>query len=188
MTFRVDIGIDPGCKGAVAVLADGRYDGVEDLPHSKTSKGTNEVNGAALAMLLRDVRLRHPGATFLVSIERVGNMPRFGKGGTPIKMGASTMFAFGLGAGIIRGVVQALGLPYDLPPPATWKAGVGLTGKPKDYSRTVAIQRFPEAAHMLKRVKDDGRADALMLARYGYQNEQGIEQRVAQRDEATAAF
>ena len=40
-------------------------------------------------------------------------------------------------------------------------------GKDKDASRLRAIQLFPVVANRLDRKKDDGRAEALLLAEYG---------------------
>lgn len=45
-----------------------------------------------------------------------------------------------------------------------WKRRLGLIGQDKDVGRLLAIQRFPSAAHLLRRKKDHGRADALLIA------------------------
>jgi crossover junction endodeoxyribonuclease RuvC len=37
----------------------------------------------------------------------------------------------------------------------------------KDAARMRACQLFPSAANMLERKKDDGRAEALLIAEYG---------------------
>jgi len=51
--------------------------------------------------------------------------------------------------------------------PATWKKAQGLVGTDKNYSRLIAQQRFPLAD--LERVKDHGRAEALLIADWGRQ-------------------
>ena len=48
---------------------------------------------------------------------------------------------------------------------------MGLRGKPKAASRGMATELFPDFADQFRRVKDDGRAEAALIARYGaYQN------------------
>ncbi len=44
---------------------------------------------------------------------------------------------------------------------------MGLAGKTKEDSRALAIQLFPALAEELKRVKDEGRAESLLIAEYG---------------------
>ena len=41
---------------------------------------------------------------------------------------------------------------------------MGLIGTDKDAARLLAIKRFPSAEPQLRRKKDSGRADALLLA------------------------
>jgi len=50
--------------------------------------------------------------------------------------------------------------------PAVWKKHFKLS-KNKGVSRSLACQRFPEAADQFTRVKDDGRAEAGLIALYG---------------------
>jgi crossover junction endodeoxyribonuclease RuvC len=80
------------------------------------------------------------------------------------------MFAFGESFGVIRGVVSALGMPLELVTPATWKRRFGLIGAEKDAARTKATELYPGI--ILARKKDVGRADALLIARYGLELEQ----------------
>lgn len=171
MSLNVVVGIDPGVTGGIAVLADGAFDSVHDMPVVESATGKSMVNGSAIAEILRDVIRRHPGAHVSAAVEKVGNMPRFGPGGTPIKMGASSMFNFGYGAGRIHGVIETLAIPLQLVAPATWKGRMQLTGKPKDYARTVAMQMYPTAAPELKLKKHHGRADAIMIARWAVREE-----------------
>ena len=67
--------------------------------------------------------------------------------------------------------MQALGLPLERVRPSAWKMAMGLRGKPKAASRGMATELFPDFADQFRRVKDDGRAEAALIARYGaYQN------------------
>lgn len=161
------IGIDPGVSGAVGILTDtGEFSSVHDLPvRAKLSGKGNEIDAATLANLLRE----YPGA--IVFAERVQAMPPVrGKGGKQRSAGTQSSFNFGETAGVIRGVVLTLGLRLEYITPEVWKRRFGLTGKDKDAARTYAMDRFPEAAEYLTRKKDNGRADALLIAVCGLED------------------
>jgi len=66
--------------------------------------------------------------------------------------------------GIWLGVMAALRMPYTPVRPVVWKKAFSL-GKDKEASRLRAQQLFPAAD--LRRKKDHGRAEALLLAWYG---------------------
>src|SRR5690606_2041087 len=89
-------------------------------------------------------------------VEKVGAMPG---------QGVSSMFNFGMGVGVLQGVLAACGIPYFLVTPQSWKKRASLSGKDKDMARTMAQQLYPSAS--LGRKKDIGRADAMLIARYG---------------------
>lgn len=157
---RLVCGIDPGITGAIAILDGEQLMECWDMPTVKRSaaKSSNkqEVNAAALAAILRG---RRPA---LVYVERVNAMPNTA---TKRGMGAASAFNFGDSFGRIIGVLAALEIPYDLVHPQTWKKRAGLIGADKDFSRTLAQQLYPAAE--LARKKDVGRAEAILIARYG---------------------
>lgn len=152
--MRVTFGIDPGLSGAVAVLVDGEPVRVYDMPTRKVGDW-GEVDAQQLAFILREERARYPGASFSASIEKVGARPNDG---------ATSAFRFGESSGKAKAVLEALGIPYSRAIPAVWKRHYGLIGQDKDAGRVLAIARFPAMADQLNRKKDDGRADALLLA------------------------
>lgn len=154
MTLRVTFGIDPGLSGAVATLVDGQPGPLLDMPVVQVGDW-REVDAAALAAWIRGVRAQHPGADFSACVEKVSARP--GDGGT-------SAFRFGEGYGQIKAVLGVLGIPYSRAIPAVWKRHMGLLGTEKDAARQLALVRFPDAAHLLQRKKDNGRADALLLA------------------------
>ena len=160
MTLRVVVGIDPGLSGAVATLLDGEPGPMLDMPTRRVD-GVNEVAARQLATWLRELRAAHPGAFVLVCLEHVSAAPMAGR-----RQGTSSMFNFGDGFGQVKAVLDVLGLPVVRVRPATWKAHFSLSGKgvDKDAGRQLAIARFPSAADQLRRKKDGGRADALLLA------------------------
>ena len=152
------IGIDPGVSGAVAILKRGEHF-VFDMPVMNLSGKKQQVNASELGKLFRE-NLPYVGADYGVDatayVEQVHSMPG---------QGVSAMFNFGTGYGVIQGVLGALQIPMVLVSPAVWKRRAGLTGKPKDASRTLAQQLYPAAPLGLK--KHVGRADAILIARFG---------------------
>lgn len=93
-------------------------------------------------------------------IEQVGPMP---------KQGASSGFRFGMGVGILRGVVAAHLVPIEQVHSTRWKKFFRL-GADKEASRALATRLYPSAAPLLSRKKDHGRAEALLLAHWYLKN------------------
>jgi crossover junction endodeoxyribonuclease RuvC len=153
MTQRLTIGIDPGLGGAIATLVDGEPGPIIDMP-TRVVGDWREVDAAALCAHLRGLRMQHAGAYVSACVEKVGARPT--DGGT-------SAFRFGEGAGAVRGVLEALSIPYVMVIPAVWKRRFGLIRTDKDAARQLALLRFPSAARLLARKKDDGRADALLI-------------------------
>ncbi len=152
--MAVICGIDPGLAGAVGFIGDGgEFIAVYDMPTLPTTTGRRQIDAAALAGILR----QHLPAFTMA--ERVG--ARLGEGPT----GA---FSFGHTFGSITAVLAALGLPHDLIQPAVWKRRAGIpAGADKRASVAICKRLIPGAADHLTRVKDDGRAEALLLALQG---------------------
>lgn len=145
------LGIDPGIGGAIGVVNEaGQFVVVHDMPTLPTTTGRRQVDAAALAHLLRDL------CPAFALVERVGARPGEGAVGA---------FAFGHTFGSITAVLAALAMPYDLVQPAAWKRRAGIPpGADKGVSIATAKRLLPAAAGCLARVKDDGRAEALLLA------------------------
>lgn len=80
--------------------------------------------------------------------------------------GVSSSFSFGQGYGVLQGIVGAFGIPITLVRPQVWKKALGLNADGKK-SLALARELYPDAAHLLKRVKDHNRGEALLLAHYG---------------------
>jgi len=163
------IGIDPGLSGAIAMVGPRGLANMADIPimPRATTGATvkNQVNAAALAALLREWHHDLDRNEMHVVIEKVSAMPSFSKGERKPQGSAST-FSLGLTAGIIEGVVVALGFSHEIVAPSTWKKAMKLTSS-KNETRAAAQRLYPGAP--LTRVKDHNRAEAIMLARYGYE-------------------
>jgi crossover junction endodeoxyribonuclease RuvC len=152
------IGIDAGLTGAVAHLQPSAAH-VEDLPTmaagDKLGSIKTQVNPAALALQLRQITAGHDRGDVLVVTE----------GLTGYVDHKAAIFSMGNSFGCIRGVVATLGLPLEIVRPQDWKKHFGLP-RDKEHARRKAIELYPEAP--LSRVKDHNRAEALLIARYGW--------------------
>lgn len=152
--LRVMIGIDPGLSGAIVALADGEPAAIIDMP-TRRMDGQNEVCARTLAEILRHIRSQHPGAYFSAVLEKVN-----GRAG----WGATQGFRFGSGFGKVKAVLETLGIDYVEVQAPVWKRHYRLKGGDKTASRELASVRFPSVAESLRRAKDDGRAEALLIA------------------------
>src|SRR5271165_891417 len=78
-------------------------------------------------------------------------------------------------AGLIEGVCAALGLTVSFLTPPAWKRSVGIApGKAgaKDAARSEALRRWPSHATFFARARDDGRAEAALIAAAGLTRDQ----------------
>lgn len=155
------LGVDPGLDGAL-FLTDGAAVEVLDVPTLTAGKG-REVDGLAVAQWL-DERSQQIRAAFL---ERVNAMPSIpGPNGKRRTMGAQSAFAFGRTDGLLHGLVVANLIPATRITPVTWRKAMCVP-KGKDGARARAKELFPAHAHLFNRKRDDGRADAALIALYG---------------------
>jgi crossover junction endodeoxyribonuclease RuvC len=90
--------------------------------------------------------------------------------------GAVGAFAFGRSRGVVEGVLGACGVPVTFLTPPVWKRAVGIPpgkDRAKDDARSEAIRRWPGQAALFARVKDDGRAEAALIAVAGLLRRRG---------------
>lgn len=145
------VGIDPGLTGGFAVLSPaGELERLADLPVIRDGR-LAWIDGGALQSLLIDSLVGRPAR---VAIERVSAMPG---------QGVASAFSFGVGFGSVLSILQARHLSIELVTPAVWKRAVGLSSD-KRASLDKARLLYPEAD--LGLAKHDGRAEALLLARW----------------------
>lgn len=146
------LGVDPGLQGALATW-DGKHLHVADVPIVKARARGNEINLPALVDVVREL------APFDEAyVERNSVRP---------KEGISSAQKNGLVAGMLLGCIAMCCRQINRPTPAQWKKAMGLT-KDKEYSRTKAIEIFPDYHELFARKKDHGRAEAALLAFFGY--------------------
>jgi crossover junction endodeoxyribonuclease RuvC len=152
------IGIDPGLSGAIAVLTDDSLQ-IHDMPVmtvDRNGKAKRQVSANELAELLN----LYAGKDCHVYCERVSAMAG---------QGVTSVFSFGRSFGMIEGILAALKMPVTFVAPATWTRAIGRSPG-KDASRARAMELFPNYEYFFKRVKDDGRADAALIAYWGQKN------------------
>lgn len=134
-------GIDPGKKGAIAWLSeDGHLTAVE-MPST-----TKDVLDVIKRMAEHDVKM--------LALEKPIAMPGQGTKTT------STVFQ---AYGVLVAGLTVFHVPFIEVAPARWKRNLDLTAS-KDLSRERATQMFPEYAHLWKLKRQDGVAEAALLA------------------------
>lgn len=154
--MKFTLGIDPGISGAAA-LYDQEYNKVEviDLPVltlTTNGKTKRKLDLTEFARWLDVNKVRIKNAI----IEDVHATPQ---------MGVTSAFGFGFTAGALQGIVAANFIAVELANPRVWKKAMKLTAD-KDSCRRRASQLFPTYAELWCRAKDDGRAEAALLAYY----------------------
>jgi crossover junction endodeoxyribonuclease RuvC len=149
------LGIDPGASGALCFLCTKtQILEIYDMPTVTIKRGTRQVRQVNAALL---VDILKQGKADLAIVEAVHAMPG---------QGVSSMFAFGRAMGVIEGALAGLSIPQTLVPPSEWTKAMRVKGG-KDGARNRAIELYPRHSNLFARVKDDGRADATLIATYG---------------------
>ena len=123
---------------------------VVDMPThelSRNGKAKRQIAASTLAGIFTQHDPRH------VIVEKVSAMPG---------QGVTSMFSFGRSLGIIEGIVAAYDIPVTYVTPGVWTKGIG-RGAGKDASRARACELYPSHQKSFSRVKDDGRADAVLI-------------------------
>lgn len=152
------LGVDPGLGGALAFFSPESL----GLTLTDTPVEWATVNGKRrrqLNKLYLHYYIREWDVTGAV-LENVHSMPN---------QGVASSFSFG---GVFHATEQCLicnGIEPQLVTPQKWKKFFGLSAN-KDEARALAMKKFPKYAHMFERKKDDGRAEAALLALYGFYN------------------
>lgn len=160
MTFLV--AVDPGVKGALACMSsDGILRAVEDMPiRPKQGNGKirNEIDPKALREVLR--KLVPADEVGIVVMESLNTFA----GGSVQSMGSLEATK-----AVICTVCELSGFDVVIVTPQAWQRFFGIkktqTENTKAQSLRIARQLFGE--HLCPLAKHDGRADALLIARYG---------------------
>jgi len=153
MTKRT-LGIDVGLNGAIALVQDGDLIGVVDMPTVTLDRNGKAKRQVSVPELVDIIKTFDPNEAY---VEKV-----FAMAG----QGVTSVFSFGRSLGVVEGVLTTMKIKTTLMTPQTWQKGLGMTGG-KDGSRARAMELFPEQTALFKRVKDDGRSDAALIALWG---------------------
>jgi hypothetical protein len=164
------IGIDPGANGAIVLVratraGDETVAVVYDMPVIKVrvnGKERKRVDAKAVHAIIASLKARNlpldkDDMPTSVWIEDAHAMPREGAVGA---------FTFGRVAGIVETAAHACGLSPSFVSPVVWKGSLRCPAD-KGKARQLASKLFPNAAHHWTRAKDDGRAEASLIAYYG---------------------
>jgi len=144
------LGVDAGISGALA-----HYDGSEliiwDMPIFKKEKG-NDLDIHKLLKIFAEAEADH------MFLEKTVAMP---------KLSGKSAYSMGKSEGAIIATCIGQDMPYTLVRPLEWKKSM-VCPADKDAARQRASQLFPAYAHNWDRKKDDGRAEAALIAMYGF--------------------
>jgi crossover junction endodeoxyribonuclease RuvC len=141
------MGIDPGFTGAWGMINhNGDYISCGDMLHTEKHILTRMVYAEmSQARDLQDIQ---------IVVEEVHAMP---------KQGVSSTFKFGMAYGAALALAERFNTRLELVTPQRWKKSMGLSS---DKSASLAMARHLWPTAPLSRQKDNGRAEALLLAEY----------------------
>jgi hypothetical protein len=142
------LGVDPGLVSGAWGLIDhrGAYRACGTIPNADRRITVRRWREDLLQAVGRE--------DCVAALESVHSMPG---------QGVASTFAFGRAVGAIQGLLDLLPWSVTLAEPRVWKKTMGLTAD-KASSLLAARSLWPEAP--LKRVKDHGAAEALLLAEW----------------------
>lgn len=156
--MKIYIGIDPGKQGGMAAIENVLGGLIFTQP---TPVAGDELDLALITKYLSE--LKSKDAEIVAVIEKVHSMPG---------QGVASMFSFGMSTGMMHGITAALGYPRFLVAPQTWKSKILYdTAKDKDAAVAYCRRVYPYAPLFENRngKAHTGVADAICIARYGYE-------------------
>jgi crossover junction endodeoxyribonuclease RuvC len=145
------LGIDPGLTGGLALLCG---DELTAIPMPVlTFNGKGEIDLARVRAALIAMKPTYAW------IEQQQAMPR---------QGVASSFRTGQNYGDLRGFLVGSQIPFSIVRPAVWKKAMSV---PADKAAAIAIatRTFPAFSHLWAMKKDDGVAEAALIAAYGQQ-------------------
>ncbi len=148
-------GIDPGKTGALSILYPDDSVLVFDVPMIKARAKPVPAWSTWRSQWAEALTWHEPG---LIVIENIAARPG---------QGVTSMFTFGRTLGFAHALAAMTNARIEFVTPSAWKGKLGLLNSDKGASREKMRTLFPRTAHHVERVKDDGRAEATLLAYYG---------------------
>ncbi|WP_312084048.1 hypothetical protein [Brevundimonas sp.] len=142
------IGVDPGKTGALALIDTQAWTiAITDMPQEPGRGSKVAVSPAGVARAFDAARPDH------AFIEDVWSSPQ---------QGVASAFNFGRSLGILEGACASRAILTKVRP-QEWKT-LTKTPKDKNEARRRAMQVFPCAYDLFARARDDGRAEAALIA------------------------
>jgi hypothetical protein len=143
--MKIYCGIDPGFSGAWGMIDEhGKYVSCGDM--------INDGHFILAHHVWAEMSQARDRQDIEVVVEAVHAMP---------KQGVSSTFKFGMAYGVAISLAQRFNVPVNGVAPRVWKKALKLDSD-KDTSLLLARELWPNAP--LARKKDNGRAEALLLA------------------------
>ena len=158
----IHIGIDPGQTGAIAFLTDNAEYVLDFSETGKTIEWMMSAGQNSGAVAILEAQFPHKQTN------------KKNDDGSDVWQGAMSTGKLMTNYGRWQGRLEMAGIPFQEVHPSTWRAALckghplyRVKGKSKELSLEVAKSLFPGMSQHLKRKKDHGRADALLIAYYG---------------------
>lgn len=145
------LAIDPGKQGAVALVDSQGV--LVDVADMEPLYANAVLSPALLRATILDLCCDLPDSVNACVVEAVNSHG----------MGRQSAFNFGQSLGTCRSVPTCLGIWVVDVTPTSWKRAMHLPAD-KDVARARAAERWPDHAPKFARKKDDGRAEAALLA------------------------
>jgi crossover junction endodeoxyribonuclease RuvC len=141
------VGVDPGMTGALAILDGDVLVEIHDMP---------VAGGSVSAQMLVTLERWAEPIYGTVVIEDVHSMP---------KQGVASSFKFGESKAVLVGMFAQAFRPVVFVAPQKWKRDLRLT-RDKGACRQRASELWPADAKRFTRARDDGRAEAALIAHW----------------------
>lgn len=146
------LGVDPGKTGALAFYDENELI-IYDMPTLQDGKRVSPDEHRITAI----IKEQKPNEAFIEHVKPIH------------KSSATSAFTFGRMFEAPIAVCAALSLPMTLVLPQTWKKELSCP-RDKDGARSRASQLLPQFAHNWPLKKHDGRAEAALIAYYGWKS------------------
>jgi hypothetical protein len=158
------IGIDPGIRGAIAAIDEDGLRAVEDMPirpKKGNGKVKNEIDPKGLRDLLR--KLIPADQAAIVVMEALNTFA----GGS-----VQTMGSLEATKAVICTVCELSGFDVAFVTPRTWQGIYGIKATPSETTKQQSLRlvRHLYGRDVCPLAKHDGRADAILIARYAQRN------------------
>jgi len=159
-------GIDPGLTGGIAFITPSSVVAT-DLPQRLVIDERDRLDSIEIGRMLRQAK------PDLVVLEESHAMP---------KQGVSSTFRYGQAYGTLIGIIDDQELQLHQVLPKEWKKALGLAPAPitltpskqtsyrKRQALDLATELYPYHREQWSRIKDNHRAEALLLAHWGAKN------------------